>query len=72
MQNNTFSGNYGLTNDFYETFWNEIKNTFVNSVMEAREKIKLFLNSSRNYADRKDRKRQTVYKKLAFYLITRC
>ena len=41
MQNNKSTGNDGLTKEFYETFWNEIKNPFMNSIMEAREKKKL-------------------------------
>ena len=41
MQNNKSPGNDGLTKEFYETFWNEIKNPFMNSIMEAREKKKL-------------------------------
>ena len=38
MQKNKSSGNDRLTKKFYETFWNEIKNPFMNSIMEAREK----------------------------------
>ena len=41
IQNNKSPGNDGLTKEFYETFWNEIKNPFMNSIMEAREKKKL-------------------------------
>ena len=41
MQNNKSPGNDGLTKEFYETFWNEIKHPFMNSIMEAREKKKL-------------------------------
>ena len=41
MQNNKSPGNDGLTKEFYETFWNEIKNSFMNSIMEARERKKL-------------------------------
>ena len=41
MQNNKSPGNYGLTKEFYETFWNEIKHPFMNSIMEAKEKKKL-------------------------------
>ena len=50
MQNNKSPGNDGLTKEFYEMFWNEIKNPFMNSIMEAREKkeIKYFSISSRN------------------------
>ena len=41
MRNNKSPGNDGLTKEFYETFWNEIKHPFMNSIMEAREKKKL-------------------------------
>ena len=41
MKNNKSPGNDGLTKEFYETFWNEIENPFMNSIMEAREKKKL-------------------------------
>ena len=32
MENNKFLGNDGLTKEFYCTFWNEIKNIFINSL----------------------------------------
>ena len=41
MQNNKSPGYNGLTKEFYKTFWNEIKNLFINSIVEAREKKKL-------------------------------
>ena len=41
MQNNKSPGNDRLTKEFYETFWNEIKHPFMNSIMEVREKKKL-------------------------------
>ena len=40
IQNNKSPGNDGLPKEFHETFWNEIKHPFMNSIMEAREKKK--------------------------------
>ena len=41
MQKNKSPGNDGLRKEFYKAFWKEIKNLFMNSIMEAREKKKL-------------------------------
>ena len=41
MQNTKSPGNDGLTKEFHETFWNETKNPFMNSIMEARNEKKL-------------------------------
>ena len=38
MQSNKSPGNDGLTKEFYETFWTELKEIFVDSVSEAKEK----------------------------------
>ena len=38
MQNDKYPGNDGLTKEFYATFWNELKEIFVDSVSEAKEK----------------------------------
>ena len=38
MQNDKSLGNDGLTKEFYEAFWNELKEIFVDSVLEAKEK----------------------------------
>ena len=37
MQNDKSPGNNGLTKEFYETFWDELKEIFVISVREAKE-----------------------------------
>ena len=38
MRNSKSPGNNDLTKEFYETFWNELKEIFVDSVLEAKEK----------------------------------
>ena len=38
MQNNKTPGNDGLTEEFYETFWNEIKHVFLDSLKQTKEK----------------------------------
>ena len=38
MQNDKSLGNNGLTIEFYETFWNKLKEIFVDSVLQAKEK----------------------------------
>ena len=37
MQNDKSPGNNGLTKEFYETLWDELKEIFVISVREAKE-----------------------------------
>ena len=41
MQNNKTPGNDGLTKEFYEAFWNEIKHVFLKSLKQAKEKCQL-------------------------------
>ena len=38
MQNDKSPGNDGLTKQNYETFWNELKKIFLDSVSETKEK----------------------------------
>ena len=44
MQNNKRPGNYGLTKEFYEAFWNEIKHVFLKSLKQAKEKGQLSIS----------------------------
>ena len=44
MQNNKAPGNDGLTKEFYETFWNEIKYVFLKSLKQAKEKGQLSIS----------------------------
>ena len=44
MQNNKTPGNDGLTKEFYEAFWNEIKHVFLKSLKQAKEKVKLSIS----------------------------
>ena len=44
MQNNKTPGNDGLTKEFYETFWNEIKYVFLKSLKQAKEKGQLSIS----------------------------
>ena len=38
MQNDKSPGNNGFINEFYETFWNDLKKIFVDSVSETKQK----------------------------------
>ena len=38
MQNDKSPGNDGFTKKLYETFWNKLKEIFVDWVLEAKEK----------------------------------
>ena len=41
MENNKSPGNNGLTKEFYVTFWDDIKTTFISSTKQAKERKKL-------------------------------
>ena len=58
MPNNKSPGNDGLSKEFYETFWEDIKDVFINSMKQA--KIKGSLSISQRQAviklsEKKDR-----------------
>ena len=44
MQNYKFPSNDGLTKEFHETFWNERKEIFADSVLETKEKRHLSIS----------------------------
>ena len=46
MQNDKSPGNDRLTKEFYETFWNNLKEIFVNYVSETKEKSHLSTSQS--------------------------
>ena len=43
MQNDKYPGNDGFTKEFYETFWNELKEIVVDSVLDNKEKRHLII-----------------------------
>ena len=47
MQNNK-SGNHGLTKEFYEGFWDEIKQLLITSATEAKQVNKHFTKANNN------------------------
>ena len=44
FENNKSPGNDGLTKEFYHTFWDDIKDTFMKSLKESK-KLKYFYTS---------------------------
>ena len=46
MQNDKSPGNDDLTKEPYETFWNELKEIFVDSVLETKEKEQLNISQT--------------------------
>ena len=63
MPNNKTPGNNGLPKEFYETFWEDIKNVFINSL--KRSKIESSLSISQRQAvikllEKKDRDKRYI------------
>ena len=46
MQNDKSPGNDDLTKELYETFWNELKEIFVDSLLETKEKEQLNISQT--------------------------
>ena len=47
MHNDKSPGNNGLTKEFYEIFWDDLKEIFVNSVTEKKDRDKRFMKNWR-------------------------
>ena len=63
MQNNKTPGNDGLTKEFYETFWNEIKHVFLKSLKQAKEKGQLSISQRQaviKLIEKKDRDKRYI------------
>ena len=63
MQNDKSPGNDDLTKEFYETFWNEMKEIFVDSLLEAKEKGHLSISQRQtiiNLIEKKDRNERPI------------
>ena len=63
MQNNKTPGNDGLTKEFYETFWNEIKLVFLKSLKQAKEKGQLIISQRQaviKLTEKKDRDKRYI------------
>ena len=63
MRNNKSPGNDDLTKEFYETFWNELKEIFVDSLLEAKEKGHLSISQRQtiiNLIEKKDRNERPI------------
>ena len=50
FDNNKSPGNDGLTKEFYQTFWQDVKEIFFNSLQESKQlKYLVYIRSSSNY-----------------------
>ena len=63
MQNDKSAGNDDLTKEFYETFWNKLKEIFVDSLLEAKEKGHLYISQRQTIIkliEKKDRNEKPI------------
>ena len=63
MQNDKSAGNDDLTKEFYETFWNKLKEIFVDSLLEAKEKGHLSISQRQTIIkliEKKDRNEKPI------------
>ena len=52
MENYKSPGSEELTKEFYVTFWNDIKATFVSSLKQAKETKELYIKGGNNHLNR--------------------
>ena len=64
IPNNQSLGNDGLTKEFYETLWYELKDSFINSIKSANQKkgIRHFSTSSSYQVNHKKNREKTLLK----------
>ena len=63
MQNDKIPGNDGLTKDFYEIIWYEIKHVFLKSLKQAKEKGQLSISQRQaviKLIEKKDRDKRYI------------
>ena len=63
MSNNKSPGNDDLKKEFFETLWNELKEIFVDSLLEAKEKGHLSISQRQtiiNLIKKKDRNERPI------------
>ena len=63
MENDKSPGNDGLTKEFYVTFWNDIKATFISSLKQAKERKELSISQMQaiiKLIEKKDRDKRYI------------
>ena len=63
MSNNKSPGNDDLKKEFFETLWNELKEIFVDSLLEAKEKGHLYISQRQTIIkliEKKDRNERPI------------
>ena len=63
MENDKSTGNDGLTKEFYVTFWDDIKATFVSSLKQAKERKELSISQRKaiiKLIEKKDRDKRYI------------
>ena len=49
FDNTKSPGNDGLTKEFYQTFWQDVKDIFFNALQESKIKIPVYITTPSNY-----------------------